>query len=190
MADMLIDPAWVPAHAAVFVGFTLVVVGLVLFRRSVPVSPALEGWLRAVLWLAVLQVVEMGLHTMAYVDAGALAHDALHGGLSTPILTAHLWLSTLVFTPFAIALGGLIWRGQRERVLGSPWIGWLGMVGAAAYGTVMWLVFILQVEGAGVLFPIAHLAVPLWFVLAGLWPGRQPAGAPERAGAIGTLKAG
>lgn len=178
MADMLVDPAWVPAHAAVFAGFLLVTLGLVFFRRSVPVSPTMDRWLLATLVLAVVQVIEMGLHTMAYVDAGALARDAFHGGFSTPVLTLHLWLSTLAFTPFAIAFLGLIWRGSRERVLGSPWILWLGTIGAVAYGTVMWLVFILQVDGAGILFPVAHLAVPLWFVLAGAWPTRQPAGDP------------
>ena len=175
MADMLIDPAWIPAHAAVFVGFALVTMGLVSFRRSVPVSPTMDRWLLATLVLAVLQIIEMGLHMMAYVDAGALAHGDLHGGLSTPVLTTHIWLSTLAFSPFAVALIGLIWIGQRERLLGSAWIGWLGMIGAAAYGSVMWLAFILQIDGAGVLFPIAHLAVPLWFVLAGVWPARQPA---------------
>jgi hypothetical protein len=175
MADMLVDPAWIPAHAAVFVGMLLMTVGLVSFRRSVPVSPTMDRWLLATLVLAVLQIIEMGLHTMAYVDAGALAHGDLHGGLSTPVLTTHIWLSTLAFTPFAVAFLGLIWTGTRERVLGSLWILWLGVIGAVAYGTVMWLVFILQIDGAGVLFPIAHLAVPLWFVLAGVWPTRQPA---------------
>lgn len=178
MADMLVDPAWVPAHAAVFAGFLLVTRGLVSFRRSVPVSPTMDRWLLATLVLAVVQVIEMGLHTMAYVDAGALASDAFHGGSSTPVLTTHLWLSTLAFTPFAVAFLGLIWRGSRERVLGSPWILWLGTIGALAYGTVMWLVFILRVDGAGILFPVAHLAVPLWFVLAGAWPTRQSAGDP------------
>jgi hypothetical protein len=189
MADMLVDPAWIPAHTAVFVGFFLVTMGLVSFRRSVPVSPTLGRWLRATLVLAVLQIIEMGLHTMAYVDAEALAHGNLHGGLSTPVLTTHIWLSTVVFTPFAIAFLGLIWTGTRERVLGSPWILWLGVIGAVAYGAVMWLVFVLKIDGAGVLFPIAHLAVPLWFVLAGVWPIRQPASASGRAGTGGTLKA-
>jgi hypothetical protein len=190
MADMLVDPAWIPAHAAVFVGFSLVTVGLVSFRRDVPSSPSMDRWLLFMLVLAVLQIIEMGLHTMAYVDARALTHGSLHGGLSTPVLTSHLWLSTVVFTPFAVALIGLIWIGQRERLLGSPWIGWLGMIGAAAYGTVMWLVFILEIDGAGILFPIANLAVPLWFVLASAWPTRQPARVSDRAGAVGTLKVG
>lgn len=174
MTDMLADPTWIPAHAAVLIGFSLVTMGLVSFQRSVPVSPAMARWLRATLVLAVLQIIEMGLHTMAYVDAGALAPGDLHGGLSTPVLTTHIWLSTLAFTPFAVAFLGLIWTGTRDRVLGSPWILWLGAIGAVAYGTVMWLAIVLRIDGAGVLFPVAHLAVPLWFVLAGVWPERQP----------------
>jgi hypothetical protein len=153
-------------------------------------SPGRDRWLVATLGLAVLQIIEMGLHAMAFVDAGALAHGEIHGGLSTPVLTTHIWLSTLAFTPFAVAFLGLIWTGTRERVLGSPWILWLGVIGAVAYGTVMWLAIVLEIEEAGVLFPIAHLAVPLWFVLAGVWPTRRPAGLSGRAGAVGTLKTG
>jgi hypothetical protein len=175
MADMLVDPTWIPAHAAVFVGFLLITFGLASFRRAVAVSPAVGRWLTATLVLAAVQVIEMGLHTMAYVDANALASGDLHGGLSTPVLTSHMWLSTLAFTPFAVAFLGLIWKGSRERVLGSPWIIWLGVIGALAYGSVMLLLVVLQVEWAPILFPIAHIAVPLWFVLAGVWPSRRAA---------------
>lgn len=182
MGEMLVDPAWIPAHTAVFVGFSLITAGLVAFRRLVPTSPAMGRWLLVTGVLAVFQIVEMGLHTMAYVDAGSLPHGSLHGGVSTPVLTSHLWLSTLAFTPFAVALVALIWTGQRERSLGSPWIGWLGIIGAAAYGSVMWLMFIFEVDGAGLLFPIAHLLVPLWFVLAGIWPTRLQSRAAGRQG--------
>lgn len=173
MRDMLVDAKWVPAHAAVFLGFVLITAGLWYFRRSVAVSPRMNFWLVATLVLAVFQVIEMGLHTMAYVDAGALSHDQFHGGMSTPVLTTHIWLSTVAFTPFAIAFLGLIWTGTRERVLGSAWILWLGIIGGLAYGSVMLLVFILEVAGSGILFPIAHLGVSLWFILAGIWPARM-----------------
>lgn len=168
MGAMLVNSAWVPSHAGVFLGFVLITLGLLSLRRTTPVSPTMTRWLGATIVLAMLQVIEMGLHTLAYVDADTLPPDALHGGMSTPVLTTHLWLSTLAFTPFAIAFIGLIWTGSRERTLGSPWILWLGLIGAASYGSVMWLVFILEVGWAGILFPVAHLAVPLWFILAGL----------------------
>jgi hypothetical protein len=173
MADMLVDPAWIPSHAGVFVGLLFMTVGLMFYRRSSRISPTMDRWLLAAIVLAVLETIEMGLHTMAYVDADALAPGALEAGLSTPILSVHLWFATLVYTPFAVALIGLIWIGQRERSLGSPWIGWLGIAGAAAHGSVMWLAIAFGVPGTGILFPIAALAVSLWFVLAGLWPTRQ-----------------
>lgn len=175
MADMLVDPTWIPAHAAVFVGFLVITFGLASLRRAVVVSPAMARWLRATLVLAVVQVVEMGLHTMAYVDAGSLVPGDLHGGMATPVLSTHMWLSTLAFTPFAVAFLGLIWTGTRERVLGSPWILWLGVIGALAYGSVMWLVLVLRIDWAPILFPVAHIFMPLWFVLAGVWPSRKTA---------------
>jgi hypothetical protein len=187
MADMLVDPAWIPSHAAVFAGTLLVTLGLVSYRRSRPSSPTMHRWLGATVVLAVLETIEMGLHTMAYVDAGALTPGTLTGGLSTPILTLHVWLATLVYTPFAVALFGLIRVGQRERSLGSPWIGWLGILGAAAHGSVLWLVIVLHVPGTGILFPIAALAMSLWFVLAGLWTTRPvPASGVSDPGAVAT----
>jgi hypothetical protein len=104
-----------------------------------------------------------------------LAPGSLELGWSTPVLTIHIWFSILVYTPFAVALIGLIWIGQRERALGSPWIGWLGIAGAAAHGSVMWLAIVLGVPGTGILFPVAALAISLWFVLAGVWPTPRPA---------------
>lgn len=174
MAEMLVDPAWMLSHAGVFVGLSAMTVGLMFFRHSSDVSPTMDRWLLATIVLAVLETIEMGLHTMAYVDADALTPGALEGGLSTPVLTLHLWFATLVYTPFAVALIGLIWIGQRERSLGSLWIGWLGVIGAAAHGSVMWLVIVFGVPGTGILFPIAALAISLWFLLAGVWPTRTP----------------
>ena len=175
MAGMLVDPAWIPSHAAVFVGLSLMTIGLVFFRRSRRVSPKMDRWLAFAIFMAILETVEMGLHTMAYLDAGALAHGSLHGGFSTPVLTIHIWMATLVYTPFAVAMIGLILIGQRERSLGSPWISWLGLVGAVAHGSVMWLVVVFQIDGAGILFPIYALTLSLWFILAGLWPSPQSA---------------
>ena len=175
MNEMLVDPAWVPAHAAVFAGFVLITAGLLVFRRFGSLPQTMDRWMIVALVLAVFQIIEMGLHTMAYVDEAALSHGEFHSGMSTPILTTHLWLSTLAFTPFAVALVGLIWTGQRKGLLGSKWIGWIGIFGAIAYGSVMWLAFVFEIEGSGILFPIAHLLVPLWFILAGIWPNRSAA---------------
>jgi hypothetical protein len=172
---MLVDPAWIPSHTAVFVGLLLMTIGLVIFRRSSRVSPKMDRWLAFTSVMAILETVEMGLHTMAYVDAGALAHGSLHLGFSTPVLTVHIWMATLVYTRFAVAMIGLILMGQRERILGSPWVNWLGLLGAVAHASVMWLVVVFQIDGAAILFPIYALTLSLWFILAGVWPNRQPA---------------
>lgn len=192
MSDMLVDPAWVPAHAAVFVGLAAMTVGLVAFRRSRPTSAALGRWLEVTIVLAVLETLEMGVHTIAYVDADALPRGALTAGFATPVLTVHMWLATLVYTPFAMALIGLVWVGQRERSLGSPWIGWIGILGAAAHGAVMWVVIVLEIGEAWFLFPVGALAFSLWFVLAGLWPTRQPDrhGLPEYRAVAGAVETG
>ena len=170
MAAMLADPAWVPGHATIFVGLLVLMVGLVLFRRPRPASASMERWLRFAILATALEALEMGVHTLAYVDANALA-----AGQSTPVLTTHLWLATLIYPLFGAAFFGLIWVGQCERSLGSGWIRWIGMFGAAAHGAAMWLVFIFEIAWAGVLFPLAALSVSLWFILAGLWPVRSSA---------------
>ena len=191
MADMLVDPAWIPSHSGVFIGLLLMTLGLIAFRREGGLSARVDRWLYITIVLAVLELIEMGLHTAAFVDAADLAHGELHGGWSTPVLTIHIWFSILVYTPFAVALIGLIWTAQRDRSLGSPWIGWLGIIGAAAHGLVMWLAIVLQVPGTGILFPIAALATSLWFVLAGLWPTKSsPAiSIPEDSRATGAVRA-
>ena len=121
----------------------------------------------------------MAVHTVAYVDAHALTL-----GHSTPMLTSHLWLATLVYPVFAVSLIGLIRFGQREGSLGSPWIAWIGMLGAAAHGIVMWLVYIFEIFWAPILFPLAAISLSLWFMLAGVWPSRIPDTPNARPAAI------
>ena len=168
MAEMMAAPAWVPGHATVFVGQLVLTLGLVLFRRTVRASASMDRWLLFSIVATALEAVEMGVHTVSYVDATALTL-----GHSTPVLTSHLWLATLVYPVFAVSLIGLIRLGQREGVLGSPWIAWIGMLGAAAHGIVMWLVFIFDISWATILFPLAAILLSLWFMLAGVWPSRM-----------------
>ena len=66
----------------------------------------------------------MAFHTMAYVDLGAL-----RAGESTPIHTTHTWLAVAVYPLFGLILIAVIRLAQREGVLGSAWIGWIGMLG-------------------------------------------------------------
>ena len=184
MAEMLANPIWVRGHATTLCGLMLLTAGLVLFRRARP-GPSVNRWLLPVIATAALETLEMAVHMMAYVDAEAMA-----AGHSTPVLTTHLWLATLVYPCFAFALVGLIWAGQRERSLGSPWIGWIGMVGAVAHGVVMVMVMVhpLKIGPTGLLFPVAVLSLALWFILAGVWPvGRRSPAATSGRDTVGAL---
>lgn len=175
MLDMLTDPAWFRAHALIFAGMLAWTIGLWLFGQTQGAIAVPKRWFHFALVMTVLQTVEMAVHTMAYLDA-----DALAAGAATPVLTTHLWLTVVVYPIFGIAMIGFIWMAQRKRSLGSPWIGWLGMLGAAAHGTAGFLVAGFNVGWARILFPFL-VFLALWFVLAGLWRIRQttPAERPE-----------
>ncbi|MBA2290827.1 MAG: hypothetical protein H0W15_00065 [Gemmatimonadales bacterium] len=110
----------------------------------------------------------MAVHTVAYVDAEALA-----AGMSTPIATTHFRLATLIYPLFGIALFGLVLAGMQTRELGSVWISWLGFIGAVAHGVVMLLVFPLGIGDAAILFPVAAVTIAAWFILAGVWKRRE-----------------
>ncbi len=184
LVDMLPDPAWIRAHVTILAGLVVLVAGLVSFRRSVEVSLRLRRWVGFAIVMTAFEVLEMAVHTFAFVDA-----DALASGAATPVLTTHLGMATAIYTPYAISMIGLIWLGQREGALGSPWIGWIGLFGAAAHGVVMWLVFVFEVSGSGILFPLS-VSLAIWFILAGVWPAGslQPAGAAETASRVGARR--
>lgn len=177
MVEMLADPVWLAGHSASLAGLVALLTGLVMFRRSRQSSPAFDRWLGFGVIVTALEAIEMAVHAVAYVDAHALA-----AGHSTPVFTTHMWLATLIYPIFGVVMLGLIWTAQRERSLGSPWINWIGMVGAAAHGIVMPLIFLLDYMPARVLFPIAALTLSVWFILAGLWPVRSVAASGMSAG--------
>lgn len=174
MLAMLTDPVWLQGHAMQFAGFALLAAGLGLYHRGAPAGRT-RWWAGAAAVMMMLDALEMGVHTMAYVDAGALPAGAFHAGAATPVLTTHLWLATLIHPVTGAVVIGLILAGMRERALGSRWIGWLGIVGAVAHLAVMPLVFLLRIPEFGILFPMI-MFMALWFTLAGLWPvrARQP----------------
>jgi len=172
MAQMLADPAWVPSHTMMLGGFVALLVGLLLHgRRALPERT--RRWVRIAALGTALQAVEMVLHTAAVVDA---AH--LSAGEATPVLSAHLALSVVAYPVFAVTVIGLIVAAARERALGSPWIAWLGVAGAAAHGAATPLVVAAGLEQFRVLFP-GIAAFGLWLLLAALWPAR--AAAPRTA---------
>jgi len=168
MAEMLADPKWVPAHSLLLAGFVTLLAGLLLFKRStsLPLPASANRWLQFAIIGTVLQTIEMAMHTAAFVD-----HHHLVAGQSTPVLTTHLWLAVLFYPIFGLAITGFIIAGMRDRVIGSPWIGWQGIAGVLAQGAAPPLLIVFKVEGARFLFPFL-LLFALWLILAGLWPLR------------------
>jgi hypothetical protein len=183
MAQMLADPKWLPGHVMQALGFLTLCAGLALFRRDPALPRRTRWWAGAACVMMALDTLEMSVHSLAYVDAAAAPTGALVVGMSTPVLLTHLWMATIIGPISGFVLIALIWVGMRERSLGSPWIGWLGMLGAATHLAVMPLVFVMGWVQFRILFPmIVFLA--LWFILAGVWPrwkrhARVLAGAPH-----------
>lgn len=172
MAEMLGHPDWVLAHTLITLGFIGIGVGLVLYRRSVPLPRRTDRWARIALYGTIFQAVEMVFHTAAVVD-----HADLVAGQATPVLSTHLALSSIAYPVFGAAFIGFILAGARDRVLASPWIAWIGILGAAAHGASAPLVIVFRVPQAGILFPLLIL-LAIWLVLTAVWPVR--AAAPSR----------
>ena len=164
MAEMLGDPNWVPCHALVLAGFVALLGGLVLLRRGGTLPAHTAWWARVATWATVGQTVEMVLHTAAAVD-----HAHLVAGEPTPVLSTHLALATVAYPAFGAAVAGLVVAGARDRTLGSTWIAWLGVLGAAAHGVAPPLLAL------GIGGPVRRLfwglaVLALWLALAALWP--------------------
>jgi hypothetical protein len=114
-------------------------------------------------------VIEMVLHTAAVVD-----HANLVAGRATPVLTTHLSLAAVAYPVFGVVFIGFVVATGRDRTTGSPWIAWIGVLGAVAWGLSAPLVIVFRIEQAGVLFPMLML-VAFWLVLAAVWPLRAVA---------------
>jgi hypothetical protein len=143
------------------------VAGLVLYRRAAaPLPERTSRWLRLALYGTVLQAIEVVFHTVSVVDGQHLA-----AGHSTPVLTIHLVLAVILYPVFATTFLGVIVATSRDRTLGSPWIAWLGILGAAAHGLSAPLVVGLRIGQAGILFPML-LFLAIWLALAAVWPRR------------------
>lgn len=177
MEQMLADPRWVPGHAAITVGFAAFLAALVLHRRSVPLTRRAARWTTFAIWGTAFQILEMVVHTAAAVD-----HGRLVAGEPTPVLMTHLALSLVAYPAFGITVIGWILATARDRLAGSRWIAWLGVLGAVAHGAAPPLVVGLDVPGARVLFPMVMLFA-LWCVLAAFWPRAAEAVSPARGSA-------
>jgi hypothetical protein len=169
MAEMLGDPNWTLAHVLMLGGFVALALGLIALgpesRLPVPVRRA-RRW---ALIGAGVQIVEMVLHTLASVD-----HANLMAGRATPILSTHLLLAVVAYPIFGAAMIVFIVVATRERTLGSPFIAWLGVIGAIGHGLAPPLTMLTTLPWARRLFPLLVL-LALWAILAALWPRRVEA---------------
>ena len=73
-------------------------------------------------------------------------------------------------------MAGFVVATARRRVLGSPWVAPLGVLGAPSYGLALPLL-LLGVPWAGILFPMI-MVFALWLVLAGVRTARREAAGP------------
>ena len=164
MAEMLVHPDWVWSHLALLLGFLALLMGqkTVERRRDLPLRT--RSSLRFAVIGTLLQVSEMALHTAAVVDAQKLV-----AGAPTPVLTTHLIASVLFYPAFGATMIAFVLAAGRDRVIGSPWISWIGVIGLAAHGLSAPLVLLFQQEWAGIMFPLLVL-FGLWALLAAMWP--------------------
>jgi cytochrome bd-type quinol oxidase subunit 2 len=179
MAQMLGHPNWVLSHVLVTAGFVALLAGLVLYRREVALPARTARWTQWAIWAAALQLVEMVLHTASVVD-----HHNLVAGNPTPVLTAHLAMTVVAYPIFGVVAAGWIVATARDRSLASPWVAWLGVIGALAHGAAPVLVVTFGIMEARILFPMIML-LALWLAIAALVPLRgelrSPAGLPAPA---------
>ena len=176
MAEMLGHADWVRSHLLILFGFVALLAALMLVQSAVPLPGRSRRWLRLALLGTALQAIEMVFHTAAVVD-----HGNLVAGRPTPVLTTHLALSLVCYPIFGLTAAGFVIATARDRALGSPWIAWLGVLGALAHGAAPPLVQLAGLPWARLLFPMVML-LAAWLVLAAVWPLRLAS--PETFGEV------
>jgi hypothetical protein len=165
------DPAWYPAHSAMFAGMVLITVALAALTRD----PAIAGVPRArkatlvTACASALATVGALLHVVAATDADRIAH---HDGMP-PLSGAYLALETISVPIFSFSVAALAVIGALSRTLGNRVTAVLGVVGGVGYGLAGGTAAFTPVFDF--LFPTA-LGVGLWTVAAavGLLLGRRP----------------
>jgi hypothetical protein len=164
MAEMLAHPDWTPAHVWMLAGFVALLIGLTTLPHDALLTNRLRRWRRVAIAATAFQAVEVAVHTVAVLD-----HANLVAGRPTPILTTHMMLSVIAYPLFAVGIIGFMVTASRERTLGSPWITWLGALGALGHGAAAPLAVVAKLAWAPLLFPLLTL-LAIWMVLAALWP--------------------
>jgi hypothetical protein len=163
IAEMIAHPHWTISHTLQLAGYVALLGALVVRLGDGTVPERSRRWTRWAILGTIVQVVEMVFHTLAARD-----HANLMAGRPTPILSAHLGLAVVCYPIFAVTLIGFIVATTRERVLGSNWFAWIGVLGTAAHGLAPVLVVALGIISARVLFPMV-LFLAVWLLLAAVW---------------------
>jgi hypothetical protein len=166
MVEMLGDPNWTIAHVLMLGGFVALALGLIALGPETGLPTPVRRARRWALIGTGVQIVEMVLHTLASAD-----HANLMAGRATPILSTHLMLALVAYPIFAATMVFFIVVATRERALGSPFIAWLGVVGAIGHGIAPPLTMLTTLPWARRLFPLLVL-LALWAILTALWPRR------------------
>lgn len=166
MVEMLGDPDWTIAHVLMTSGFVALAAGLFTFGTDASLTAPARRARRWALLGSAVQIVEMVLHTLASVD-----HANLMAGRPTPILSTHLTLAIAAYPLFGAAMIVFIVVATRERAIGSPWIAWVGVLGALGHGLAAPLTVGNAFPWARRLFPLLIL-LAIWAILAALWPRR------------------
>jgi len=164
MQAMLVNPDWFPSHLAQLIGFALMTLGLMRFRRVVPLSPAVRRWSGLAAIGLALQTVEMGFHLASMVDA-----DRLAAGAATPVLSTHIVLAVTIYPLLAVLMGGFAIVAGRTRELGALWLAPLAILGLVAQAVAVLLVVGFDMQAARIGFPMV-IAFAIWTVVVSLLP--------------------
>jgi hypothetical protein len=157
LAVMMEQDAWVPSHSLMAVGMTLILVGLVVVRRG-GTFPVTSRLMTFALVAAALNVVEMVVHTMAFVDRQELAADE-----AAPIAFTHLGLALIAYPLLGVAVVLLALRLARESTLLRT-VAVIGVVGGAANALSVPLAAATGGNTFDFLFPVGAIGIAAWLV--------------------------
>jgi len=156
LAVMMEQGAWVPSHLLLAAGYALLFAGLFVVRRegAWPIGSRLLTFAVAV---AALNLVEMLVHTAAFVDRQELAADE-----SAPVAFTHLGLAAVAYPLLGIAV--VLLALQLARVTWLRALAVVGVIGGAANALAMILAITTGGNDFDFFFPIGAIATAVWLV--------------------------
>jgi hypothetical protein len=157
------DPAWYPAHGAMFLGMLLITAALFALIRNPNITSVPRARTATMVTAVASAVGTVGalLHLVAATDAHRIGH-----GDSTPTLSqVYLVLETIGVPLFSFSLVALAITGAITRTLGNRLTAVLGVVGGIGYGLAGGTAAFTPVFDF--LFPTA-LGIGLWTIAVGI----------------------